>query len=267
MLFRDKVVLVTGGSSGIGLAAANKFAQEGARVAILARGEERLVKAAQEIRQAASDTEVRTIVCDIRDELQVEDAFIAVTSSIGPVDVVVNNAGWGINSPFEETSLKMWQEIMDVYCTGYFLVAREAVRTFIRQKSGGAIVFVTSDNAIRPSRNLVAYCTAKAAELQMARCIADECGKYGIRVNSVLPGAVFGRSSFWTPEFRAARAQIRGFDPNNLEEEYKKNSALGVVIDPDEVADLILFLASEKAVKITGAAISVDGGGTAAYVR
>lgn len=267
MLFSDQVVMVTGGSSGIGLAAALKFAREGARVAILARGEERLKRAAQEIQEASPDARVLPIVSNIRSEQQVQDAFSTVSSSMGPVNVVVNNAGWGINSPFEDTSLEMWQELMDVHCTGYFLVAREAVRTFICQKSGGAIVFVTSDNAIRPSRNLVAYCTAKAAELQMARCIADECGRYGIRVNSVLPGAVFGRSSFWTPEFRAARANIRGFDPNNLEEEYKKNSALGVVIDPDEVADVILFLASEKAAKITGAAVSVDGGGTAAYVR
>lgn len=267
MLFSDKAVIVTGGSSGIGLAAAIKFAQEGARVAILARGEEHLEKAAQEICQAAADSEVLPLVCDIRAEQQVQRAFESATSSFGCLDAVVNNAGWGANAPVEETSLEMWQEMMDVHCTGYFLVAREAVRTFIRQKSGGAIVFVASDNAIRPSRNLLAYCTAKAAELQMARCIADECGRYGIRVNSVLPGAVFGRSSFWTQEFRSARAQIRGFDPNNLEEEYKKNSALGVVIDPDEVADLILFLASEKAAKITGAAVSVDGGGTAAFVR
>ena len=267
MQFSDQVVMVTGGSSGIGLAAALKFSREGARVAILARGEERLNNAAQEIHQAAPDAVVLSLVCDIRSEQQVQRAYERVTSDLGALQVVVNNAGWGFNAPVEETSLEMFQEMMEVHCTGYFLVAREAVRTFKNQKTGGAIVFVTSDNAIRPSRNLMAYCTAKAAELQMARCIADECGRYGIRVNSVLPGAVFGRSSFWTPEFRAARANIRGFDPNNLEEEYKKTSALGVVIDPDEVADVILFLASEKAAKITGAAVSVDGGGAAAYVR
>ena len=267
MQFSDQVVMVTGGSSGIGLAAALKFAREGANVAILARGEERLKRAAQEIQEASPDARVLPIVCDIRSEQQVQSAYESVTSIFGALNVVVNNAGWGVNASVEDTSVEMFQQMMDVHCTGYFLVAREAVRTFKRQNSGGAIVFVTSDNAIRPSRNLLAYCTAKAAELQMARCIADECGRYGIRANSVLPGAVFGRSSFWTPEFRAARANIRGFDPKNLEEEYKKNSALGVVIDPDEVADLILFLASEKAAKITGAAISVDGGGTAAYVR
>jgi NAD(P)-dependent dehydrogenase (short-subunit alcohol dehydrogenase family) len=82
-----------------------------------------------------------------------------------------------------------------------------------------------------------------------------------------LPGAVFGNSAFWTPEFRAKRAAIHGFDPDNLEEEYKKGTALGVIIFPEEVAELALFLASDRAAKITGALVSIDGGGASGYVR
>jgi len=179
----------------------------------------------------------------------------------------VNNAGSGKSAAIEDTSLELWNEMIGVHCTGFFLSAREAVRTFKRQGTGGVMVFVVSDNAVRPSRNFIAYNVAKAGQLHMARSIADECGKDGIRVNSVLPGAVFGRSTFWTPELRAQRAGIYGFDPDQLSEEYKKNAALNVVIDSDEVADVILFLASDKTAKITGAAISIDGGGKGGYVR
>ncbi len=267
MEFKDKTVLITGGSSGIGLSAAIKFAQEGAKVAIIARNKERLAYAISEIRSLAPDSSPISISCDTRDEQEVIDTFNQVKSQFGKLDIVVNNAGTGISASVEDTSLDLWKEMLDVHCTGYFLVAREAVKTFIDQKSGGSLVFIVSDNALRPSKNFVAYNTAKAGALHMARSIAEECGHYGIRVNSILPGAVFGRSSFWNPQLRIERANIYGFNPNNLEEEYKKNTSLGVTIDSDEVADLILFLSSSKASKMTGTVLSIDGGGKGGYVR
>lgn len=267
MEFKGKTVLITGGSSGIGLAAAYQFAKEGANVAILARGKERLQKAAQEIAKHSTLEKVLPVVCDMTDEKAVIGAFAQVTDTFGRLDILVNNAGSGRSAPIEDTSLELWNEMIAVHATGYFLAAREAVRTFKRQGGGGVMVFVVSDNAVRPSRNFLAYNVAKAGELHMARSIADECGQDGIRINSILPGAVFGGSAFWTPELRAQRADIYGFDPDNLAEEYKKNVALNVVIDPDEVADVILFLASEKTAKITGAVISIDGGGKGGYVR
>ena len=267
MEFLDKVVLVTGGSSGIGLSAAIKFAREGAQVAILARNKEKLAKAINEIKSLVPGSLPLSISCDTRDEPGIQAAFTQVLEQFGHLDIVVNNAGTGKSASVEDTSLELWREMLDVHCTGYFLVAREAVRTFIKQKTNGVMVFVVSDNSIRPSKNFVAYNTAKAGALHMARCIAEECGHYGIRVNSILPGSVFGRSDFWTPQLRDERARIWGFDPNNLEEEYKKNTALGVAIEPDEVADLILFLASPKSSKITGSVVSIDGGGKGGYVR
>jgi NAD(P)-dependent dehydrogenase (short-subunit alcohol dehydrogenase family) len=161
----------------------------------------------------------------------------------------------------------MWEEIMGVNCTGYFLVSREAVRTFKRQATGGVILFISSDNSLKPSKNSLAYNVSKAAENHMARCIAEECGPAGIRVNTILPGAVFGRSEFWTPEFRSKRAALHGYDPDHLEEEYKKGAALRVIILPEEVAELALFLASDRAAKITGTLVSIDGGGAAGYPR
>jgi NAD(P)-dependent dehydrogenase (short-subunit alcohol dehydrogenase family) len=156
---------------------------------------------------------------------------------------------------------------MSVNCTGNFLVSREAIKVFKGQKTGGALVFINSDDALKPSRHFLAYNSSKAACLQMARTIANEFGPYHIRANSVLPGAVFGGSGIWTDEMRTARANIHGFDPDLLEEEYKKNNALGVIIDPAEIAELVVFLASDRSAKMTGNALVIDGGGLGGYVR
>ena len=267
MEFKDKVVLITGGSSGIGLSAAIKFAQNGARVAILSRSREKLDYASGEIQKLAPGSIPLSIACDTRDETGIQTAFERIINQFGRLDIVVNNAGTARSSPVEDTSLELWNDMLGVHCTGYFLVAREAVRLFIKQGIGGVMVFVVSDNALRPSKDFLAYNTAKAGALHMARSIAEECGHYGIRVNSILPGSTFGRSGIWTPQFRADRAKTHNFDPAKIEEEYKKNTALGVVIDSDEVADLILFLSSSKSAKMTGDVISIDGGGKGGYVR
>jgi NAD(P)-dependent dehydrogenase (short-subunit alcohol dehydrogenase family) len=265
--FEGKVALITGGSSGIGKVTARKLVKAGCKTAILARGHDRLQQAADELREFAPADSILPLVCDTTKEEMVLRAFQDTIESFGHLDIVINNAGGIETASVENTSLDQWNRMMDVHSTGYFLVAREAVRTFIKTPRPGVIIFVVSDNALKPSRDLLAYNVAKAAELHMARCIADECGRYGIRVNSVLPGAVFGESAFWTEEIRANRALTHGFNPDDLEEEYKKNTALGVIIQPEEVADLILFLAADCSRKITGAAVSIDGGGKAAFVR
>ena len=157
--------------------------------------------------------------------------------------------------------------MLDVHCTGYFLVAREAVRTFIKQKSNGVMVFVVSDNSMRPSKNFVAYNTAKAGAFIWRAVLPKNAGIMAF-ASTASCRAQCWRSNFWNPQLRNERAKTMwGFDPDNLEEEYKKNTALNVVIEPDEVADLILFLASSKASKMTGSVVSIDGGGKGGYVR
>jgi NAD(P)-dependent dehydrogenase (short-subunit alcohol dehydrogenase family) len=265
--FSNQVVLITGASSGIGLTTALAFAEHGAKVAMLARNEARLQKAAAEVAGVSSPSNVMTISCDIRDESSVQNAFVSLLDNFGELQIVVNNAGTIRTASVADTNMKIWNEMIDVHCTGYFLVAREAVRTFQMKGEGGVMVFVVSDNAVRVSSGLLAYNVAKAAELHMARCIADECGPQGIRVNSILPGAVFGRSNFWSREFREARAAVHGYDPDHLEQEYKKGVALREIIFPEEVTELILFLASSRSSKITGAVVSIDAGGKSGYVR
>ncbi len=262
-----KVALITGGSKGIGLATAIRFAREGARVAILARGIEALNRAVADIEAAAGPGTVLGISCDVTDETAVQQAFAKTLAQFGRLDVVVNNAGSGFSALVGDTTLADLNAMLAIHVIGYFLVAREAVGIFKRQGTGGAMVFVCSDSSVKAGKRSVAYNSAKAAELQMARCLAEECGADRIRVNSVLPGAVFGSSEFWTDAYRQARASAYGFDPSKLEIEYKKNTALKETILPEEVAEAILFLASDRSNKITGAALGIDGGGAAAYVR
>jgi NAD(P)-dependent dehydrogenase (short-subunit alcohol dehydrogenase family) len=262
------VALITGGSSGIGLATALRFVDAGVRgVAILARGPERLTAAAAEIDARAGREVALAIHCDTTQEAQVVSAFDQALQAFGDLHIVVSNAGTARSGALDETSLELWNEMMAVHATGYFLVARETVRLFKRLGHGGNLIFVASDNGVKPGKRFLAYNAGKATELHMARCIAEEVGPFGIRVNSVLPGSVFGRSAFWTPELRAQRAANHGFDPSLLEQEYKKNTALKVTILPEEVAEVITFLVSDLACKTTGAAFSVDGGGATGYVR
>jgi NAD(P)-dependent dehydrogenase (short-subunit alcohol dehydrogenase family) len=261
----DRVALVTGGASGIGLAIVRRLLEEGARVAVL--DIDNLDRARDEAAQMGLADRVLTVRCDITQEEDVVRAVQKVVEHFGELNIAVNNAGVSTSVPFEELTLKQWNWVMDINSTGGFLVSREAVRAFLRQGKGGVLVFINSDNSIKPSKHFAAYNASKAAMLQMARTISNELGTHGIRANSILPGAVFGGSAMWTDELRSARAEIHGFDPDSLEEEYKKNNALGVIIDPAEIAELVVFLASDRSAKMTGNMLVIDGGGVGGYVR
>lgn len=263
-----KVTLVTGAASGIGLAITKRLIQEGALVAMLDFNPARLQEASDEMRKIAqSAVQVFPVICDITNNDSVVSAVQAVVDHYGGLNVAVNNAGVSVSVPSDECTLEQWNWTMSVNCTGSFLVSREAIKVFKKQADGGALVFINSDNSLKPSKHFLAYNASKAAQLQMARTIANEFGPYHIRANSILPGAVFGGSAMWTPELRAARAKIHGFHPDQLEEEYKKNNALGVIIDPAEIAELVVFLASDRSAKMTGNALVIDGGGLGGYVR
>jgi NAD(P)-dependent dehydrogenase (short-subunit alcohol dehydrogenase family) len=262
-----KVALITGAASGIGLAITKRFVLEGARVALVDMNLEKLILARDEILRQCDNAPIQIVQCDITNEASVVSAVQNIVDHFGRLDIAVNNAGVSVSVPSDECSLDQWNWVMDVNCTGSFLVSREAIKVFKKQKEGGALVYTNSDNALKPSKHFLAYNASKAAVLHMARTIANEFGAYNIRANSVLPGAVFGGSAMWSPELRAARAKIHGFDPELLEEEYKKNNALGVIIDPAEIAELVVFISSDRSAKITGNAQVIDGGGLGGFVR
>jgi NAD(P)-dependent dehydrogenase (short-subunit alcohol dehydrogenase family) len=188
--------------------------------------------------------------------------------AFGGIDTIVNNAGLASSAPITETSLAEWNRNWNVLATGYFLVAREGFRLLQQQGRGGQLVFIASKNALVAGKNSAAYSTAKAAEAHLARCLAEEGGPFGIRVNTVNPDAVLAGSRIWDSTWRQERAATYGVAPDQLEDVYRKRTTLGVSILPADIAEAVAFFASPaRSAKSTGNILNVDGGVAAAYPR
>jgi NAD(P)-dependent dehydrogenase (short-subunit alcohol dehydrogenase family) len=210
----------------------------------------------------------RAVAMDVTDEGSVAAGFKDTVLAYGGIDIVVSNAGVASSAPIEDTSLELWERDHNVLARGYFLVAREAFRAMKRQGCGGSIVFVSSKNALVAGKNASAYSSAKAAELHLARCLAEEGGDEGIRVNTVNPDAVLQGSRIWEGPWREQRARSYGIDPDELEEHYRRRTTLKVNVLPEDVAEAVLHFASEaRSAKSTGNVLNVDGGVAAAYPR
>ena len=195
-------------------------------------------------------------------------AFAAAVERFGGVDIVVSNAGIASSAPIEETTLAEWNRNHAILGTGYFLVAREAFRVLRQQAIGGSIVFVASKNALVAGKNAAAYSSAKAAELHLARCLAEEGGGAGIRVNTVNPDAVLQGSRIWDSSWREERAAAYGIEPDELEEHYRQRTTLRRQHLPGGHRQAVLHFASERrSGKSTGNLLNVDGGVPAAYAR
>jgi NAD(P)-dependent dehydrogenase (short-subunit alcohol dehydrogenase family) len=210
---------------------------------------------------------VRTVSCDVTDELSVEAALAAAALEFGGVDVLVSNAGIASSAPLDETGLDVWRRNMDILSTGYFLMARESFKIMKAQGIGGSIVFVASKNALVASANAAAYCTAKASEVQLARCIALEGAPLGIRCNTVNPDAVLRGSKIWTGNWRKERADAYSISDDELEEHYRARSLLKRNVFPEDIAEAIYFFASEISSKSTGNIINVDAGHAPSFTR
>jgi rhamnulose-1-phosphate aldolase/alcohol dehydrogenase len=258
-----RVAFVTGGAGGIGGAVARALAAKGACVAVADLDADGAARVAQEL-----DTGGQAVHLDVTDETAVVAAYRETILAYGGVDVVVSNAGLASGAPIEETSVELWDRDHAVLARGYFLVAREAFRVLKEQNVGGRVVFVASKNALAAGRNASAYSTAKAAELHLARCLAEEGGAYGIRVNTVNPDAVLQGSRIWGSSWREERAQAYGIAPGELEEHYRQRTTLKVNVFPEDVAEAVLFFASSsRSPKSTGNVLNVDGGVKEAYPR
>jgi NAD(P)-dependent dehydrogenase (short-subunit alcohol dehydrogenase family) len=190
-----------------------------------------------------------------------------VVLAYGGLDILVASAGLATSAPVTETTLDEWELNYAVLARGYFLTAREAFRVFLSQGRGGSVVFVGSKNALVAGANAAAYSSAKAASLHLARCLAEEGGPHGIRVNTVNPDAVIAGSGIWSSDWKAERASTYGVTEDDLQGFYRGRTKLGVNVYPEDVAEAIGFLAGPRAAKSTGNVINVDGGVTAAYPR
>lgn len=262
-----RVVCVSGGASGIGLATCRRLAADDAHVAILDLNFEAAQAAAEDLCSIHGQDRAIAVACDVTDPQAVETGFQEVALFYGGVDIVVSNAGIAIAAAISETSDSDWDRTMDILVKGYFNVSRAAFRLWEQQQMGGSLIYVVSKNALFAGKNASAYSAAKAAELHMARCLAEEGGAIGVRVNCVLPDAVMQGSGIWDAGWRDSRASGYGIAPNDLEEFYRSRTTLKVNVTPAHVAEAISFLAGPRASRTTGGAITVDGGVAAAFVR
>lgn len=262
-----RVAFVTGGAGGIGSATAERFLQEGACVMLADIDATALEAVKANLASRFGADMVRVVQMDVTDEAQVTAACAQTALAFGGLDILVSNAGIASSAPIEETSLALWNKNMDILSTGYFLVSREAFKCFRTQGIGGSVVFVASKNGLAASPNAAAYCTAKAAEIHLARCLALEGAEAGIRVNVVNPDAVLRGSKIWSGEWLDQRASTYGKDKEGLEEMYRQRSMLKRSVLPEDIAEGAYFFASDLSAKSTGNILNVDAGNVQAFTR
>ena len=262
-----KIALVTGGAGGIGKATAARLLREGACVVLADIDQTALDSATAELSGVFGADFVRPVNINVTKEEQVLAGFAHAVVEFGGLDILVSNAGLASSAPIEDTSLELWNKNMDILSTGYFLVSREAFRLFRQQKIGGNVVFVASKNGLAASPNAAAYCTAKAAEIHLARCLALEGAEAQIRVNVVNPDAVLRGSKIWAGEWLEQRASTYKTDKDGLEEMYRQRSMLKRSVFPEDIAEAIYFFASEASAKSTGNIINVDAGNAQSFPR
>ena len=242
MEFERKVAIVTGATSGIGMATVSRFAEQGARVAAVGRKKEILSKVQRE--------NVRTYAVDLTNEQETAAFARRALDDFGGIDILVNAAGIIANGTIENTSLADYDLMMNINVRSVFQLTQLLLPSIIERK--GNIVNVSSVTGLRAFPNVFAYCVSKAAVDQLTRCAALELASEGVRVNAVNPGVV-----------RTNLHLNSGMNADNYAafvERSKTTHPLGRIGQPEEIADLILFLASSKAGWITGVTYSIDGG-------
>lgn len=262
-----RIALVTGAAGGIGAATARALLERGACVVLADRDAATLADAQAELIATFGSDNVRGSVCDVTDEMQVAESTAYAAREYGGVDILVANAGLASSAPVEETTLDIWNRNYDVLARGYFLSARDAFAV-MKLHGGGSIVFIGSKNALAASANASAYCSAKAAAIHLARCLALEGAPHGIRVNTVNPDAVIRGSQIWNGDWREERAGAYGIDSGEeLEAFYRDRSLLKQSVFPEDVAAAVMFFAADTAAKSTGNILNVDAGNAQAFPR
>ena len=262
-----QVALITGAASGIGKVIAQRLAAEGAHIIVTDVDGAGAAETAAAINAAAGPERATAFPMNVADAGQVAAVFQDVRRVYGGLDILVSNAGIAPVGLIDALPLADWQRSLDINATGHFLVAAAAVKLLKEQGRGGSLVFIGTKNVPAPGAEFGAYSVAKAAEVQLARVLALENGQYGIRVNVVNPDAVFQGSQLWSEQLRQERATAHGVAVAGLEEFYQQRNLLKAKVFAEDVAETVLFLASERAAKTTGAMIPVDGGVREAFPR
>jgi NAD(P)-dependent dehydrogenase (short-subunit alcohol dehydrogenase family) len=240
MRFRDKVAIVTGAASGIGLATAKRLGSEGARVVIADLNGDAAKQSADSVRQAGAP-DALGMACDVSSETQVAATVKAALDRFGRLDAIINNAGLMTFKSLEDLTIEDWQKVLNVDLFGAVHFTKQA---FLTMKPGSAIVNVASIHALMTSPLVAPYAAAKAAVVSLTRSASIEGKAKGIRVNVVLPGAIDTPMLWDNPNVKSGVEKV---DPN-------------MVGKPEDIAAAIAFLASDNAAFVTGTALRVDGG-------
>lgn len=239
-----KVAIVTGGASGIGQRIAEVFVEEGARVLIADVDSDGIGAMIARLGHNYADG----ALADVRDEDSVRKMVEQAARRFGRLDIAVNNAGAGGFSPIQSYPLADWERVIGISLTGTFLCTKHVAAQLIAQGQGGSIINIASLNAIQPAEGFAAYCAAKAGIVGLTKVAALELGRHQIRVNAIGPGLIH------TPAV-APMLTIPG-----LEEAFVQEAPLGRAGEPDDVARLALWLASDESSLMTGQALYLDGG-------
>ena len=248
MRFNNKVVVITGGAGGVGQTLVRLFASEGARLMIADMNESGCQAATEEARQLGAEADFLT--GNLREKGYCEAVIARTIERFGGIDILLNNAGIIPRGTIEETSDEMWFTAMDVNLNAVFFLCRAAI-PHMKQR-GGAIVNTSSVWGTQPGPAHVAYCTSKGAVAALTRNLGRDCAPLGIRVNAVCPHEIN------TPMIRSG-FERRGLDPDKAIEELNKTVPLGRIAEPEDIADVIAFLASEQACYIAGECVEVTG--------
>jgi NAD(P)-dependent dehydrogenase (short-subunit alcohol dehydrogenase family) len=243
----DKVALITGGARGIGLGIVKAFLEARAKVVICDRNEEDLRKTVGELKGAFGDS-VHSTRADVSNEFEVKRMVSETVHMFGMIDVLVNNAGLSGMHYFWDMPTEEWDEVLNVNLKGTFLCTRETAKVMLEKGTRGRIINIASTNASIPTTGISAYCASKGGILMFTRAAALELGPHGINVNAIGPGATL------TP-------LTEGFYTlPGLKEGFLERTPMGRFGEPDDIAKVALFLASDYAGWITGQIIYVDGG-------
>jgi 2-hydroxycyclohexanecarboxyl-CoA dehydrogenase len=247
--FEGKTVIVTGGGGGIGGASCRRFGQDGARVAVLDLNLEAAEKVAAAIRSEGG--QAAAIRCDITDRASVDAAVAATEAQLGPVDVLVNNAGWDVFIPFTKTQPAQWEKLIAINLTGA-LHMHHAVLPGMAGRKSGRIVNIASDAARVGSSGEAVYAACKGGLVAFSKSLAREHARHGITINVVCPGPTDTALLSGMAEGAA--------NPEKLIEAFTRAIPLGRLGQPDDLAGAIAFFASDDASFITGQVVSVSGG-------
>ena len=251
--FHNQTVVITGGGGGIGGATCRRFGNEGARVAVFDLNLEAAEKVASAIRAEGGTAEA--FKCDITDRASVNAAVAAAEANLGPIDVLINNAGWDVFKPFTKTEPAQWDKLIAINLTGA-LHMHHAVLPGMAARKKGRIVNISSDAARVGSSGEAVYAACKGGLVAFSKTIAREHARHGITVNVVCPG----------PTDTALFADYKegAGNPEKLMEAFTRSIPLGRIGQPDDLPGAILFFASDDAAFVTGQVLSVSGGLTMA---